>query len=423
MGFHVKPFGWMDLLTFTRLVPQRDAAVEAAPDEALPSLEAYPANALAQAVHPAAQHLKVAKVEDISATVRRFTLVPDRERGTHALAPFRAGQYLSLRLSIDGSKTNRAYSLCSAPQAAVADNGAAGGSANGTANNPAGGPADGQPFYQIAVKREDNGFVSKHVFDTFFVGTAVDASAPAGHLCPSSIRDERHIVCVAGGIGITPFLSLAHAVAGGIEEFQLTIVCSNRTCSDALFHDELEHLAGCSNGRVRIVHTLTREEKEGFRSGRVSAAMLSEVCDLAGSSFFICGPNAMGSALEADLLAAGVPRRRVRRETFTTVARGNEEPRTHLLTVRVKHDVRTMPCREDESLLVAVERDGIAFDALCRSGSCGCCRARLIAGEVHIEAAQEADGDGRRAADQAQGRVHLCCTYPRSDAEIDLTQR
>ena len=265
--------------------------------------------------------------------------------------------------------------------------------------------------------------MSKHVFDTFFVGTAVDASAPAGHLCPSSIRDERRIVCVAGGIGITPFLALAHAVANGDEEFQLTVVCSNRTCSDALFHDELEHLAECSNGRVRIVHTLTREEKEGFRSGRVSAAMLSEVCDLARSSFFICGPNAMGSALEADLLAAGVSRRRVRRETFTTAARGKGEPRTHLLTVRVKHDVRTMPCREDESLLVAVERDGIAFDALCRSGSCGCCRARLIAGEVHIEAAQEADGDGRRAADQAQGRVHLCCTYPRSDAEIDLTQR
>ena len=411
MGFHIKPFGWMDLLTFTRLVPQRNAAIEAASDEALPHLEAYPVNTLAQAAHPSVQHLKIANVEDVSPVVRRFTLVPDRERGTHALAPFRAGQYLSLRLSIGGSETNRAYSLCSAPQAAIAG------------GEQADDPADGQPFYQIAVKREDDGFVSKHVFDTFSVGTAVDASAPAGHLCPSSIRDERHIVCIAGGIGITPFLSLAHAVAGGIEEFQLTIVCSNRTCSDALFHDELEHLAERSNGRVRIVHTLTREEKEGFRSGRVSAAMLSEVCDLAGSSFFICGPNAMGSALEADLLAAGVPRRRVRRETFTTVARGNEEPRTHLLTVRVKHDVRTMPCREDESLLVAVERDGIAFDALCRSGSCGCCRARLIAGEVHIEAAQEADGDGRRAADQAQGRVHLCCTYPRSDAEIDLTQR
>lgn len=347
MGFHIKPFGWMDLLTFTRLVPQRNAAIEAASDEALPHLEAYPVNTLAQAAHPPVQHLKVANVEDISPAVRRFTLVPDRERGTHALAPFRAGQYLSLRLSIGGSETNRAYSLCSAPQAAIAG------------GEQADDPADGQPFYQIAVKREDDGFVSKHVFDTFSVGTAVDASAPAGHLCPSSIRDERHIVCIAGGIGITPFLSLAHAVAGGIEEFQLTIVCSNRTCSDALFHDELEHLAERSNGRVRIVHTLTREEKEGFRSGRVSAAMLSEVCDLAGSSFFICGPNAMGSALEADLLAAGVPRRRVRRETFTTVARGNEEPRTHLLTVRVKHDVRTMPCREDESLLVAVERDGI----------------------------------------------------------------
>ena len=411
MGFHIKPFGWMDLLTFTRLVPQRNAAIEAASDEALPHLEAYPVNTLAQAAHPPVQHLKVANVEDISPAVRRFTLVPDRERGTHALAPFRAGQYLSLRLSIGGSETNRAYSLCSAPQAAIAG------------GEQADDPADGQPFYQIAVKREDDGFVSKHVFDTFSVGTAVDASAPAGHLCPSSIRDERRIVCVAGGIGITPFLALAHAVANGDEEFQLTVVCSNRTCSDALFHDELEHLAECSNGRVRIVHTLTREEKEGFRSGRVSAAMLSEVCDLAGSSFFICGPNAMGSALEADLLAAGVSRRRVRRETFTTAARGKEAPRTHLLTVRVKHDVRTMPCREDESLLVAVERDGIAFDALCRSGSCGCCRARLIAGEVHIEAAQEADGDGRRAADQAQGRVHLCCTYPRSDAEIDLTQR
>ena len=203
MGFHVKPFGWMDLLTFTRLVPQRNAAIEAASDEALPRLEAYPVNTLAQAAHPPVQHLKVANVEDVSPAVRRFTLVPDRERGTHALAPFRAGQYLSLRLSIGGSETNRAYSLCSAPRAAIAG------------GEQADDPADGQPFYQIAVKREDDGFVSRHVFDTFSVGTAVDASAPAGHLCPSSIRDERRIVCVAGGIGITPFLALAHAVASG----------------------------------------------------------------------------------------------------------------------------------------------------------------------------------------------------------------
>ena len=70
----------------------------------------------------------------------------------------------------------------------------------------------------------------------------------------------------------------------------------------------------------------------------------------------------------------------------------------------------------DESLLVAVERAGIAAPSRCRSGECGWCRSRLVSGEVYIPEKT----DGRRAADIDYNYIHPCSTFPLSDVVLEV---
>ena len=91
---------------FATIIPRRRAVIESASAE-MPRYE-YNANVLARDLHPKVQHVVVSDVKELF-NARLYTLVPDREQGTDKLAYFQAGQYISLDLSIDGSRLTRPY--------------------------------------------------------------------------------------------------------------------------------------------------------------------------------------------------------------------------------------------------------------------------------------------------------------------------
>ncbi len=86
------------------------------------------------------------------------------------------------------------------------------------------------------------------------------------------------------------------------------------------------------------------------------------------------------------------------------------------LTVVIRGEKQTVPCKTEESLLWAMERAGIKAPSHCRSGECGWCHSRLISGDVYIPE----DADGRRLADKKFGWVHPCCTFPLGDIELEV---
>ena len=71
-------------------------------------------------------------------------------------------------------------------------------------------------------------------------------------------------MAVAGGSGITPFYSMADAIVNGQEDFELTILYGSRTAEGILLKEEIEALAAKSGGRVKVVHVLSDEEREGY---------------------------------------------------------------------------------------------------------------------------------------------------------------
>ncbi len=396
LNIKIKPIGLLDLIAFKKLVPNRAKRFAAG---SLISLHAMPnANKLARILHPVSQRMIIKEVIDRGDKVKSFVLT--KNDGTYP-APFRAGQYVSVSAKVDDSVITRPYSLCSSPQDAL----------NG--------------FYTITVKAGGNGFFGDYILENWAVGTKVELSGPEGTFYYEPIRDASTVIGVCGGSGVTPFYSLAKAIAEGTEDFNLVLLYGSCKESDILFKSEFEEFEKASAGKVKVVHVLSDEKKECFESGFITANIIKKYAPKEEKySIFICGPQVMYDFLAKELKKLKLERKFVRRELFGEVkmidkAKGYPKSafgKVFDLTVKTFVGEQTIKAAASESVLVALERAGIAAPSKCRSGACGYCRSKLISGEVFVPE----DVESRRAADFKFGFVHPCCSYPISNLSIEL---
>ena len=143
------------------------------------------ATALAKALHPKRQYLKIEKVTERGEDTKSFTLVPNAEKGTTVLAYFGAGKYLTVFETIEGMPITRAYSISSSPKDSL------------------------EGKYVLTIKLVEGGLMSKYIFDTWKVGSEVEASAPSGNFEYQELRDAKKVICLAGGSGINYLLSIS----------------------------------------------------------------------------------------------------------------------------------------------------------------------------------------------------------------------
>ncbi len=381
---------------FAQIIPNRRKAIESAPAE-FPEYE-YNANILAKKLHPNIQHVVVSEIKELNGA-KLYTLRADPEKGTETLAYFQAGQYIGLELAIGGSLLTRPYSLCSSPSQAL------------------------KGEYQIVVKTMKNGFASEYINTYFEIGTKIDISAPAGFFLYEPLRDDRKVVGIAGGSGIAPFLSFAKAIANGTEDFELTLLYGSRTEEEILFKEELEELQKTCD-KIKVIHVLSDEEKEGYRHGFIRAELIAEAAD-DDSSIFVCGSQGMYDYIRQQTEKLGIARKRLRFDAYGEYRLtqrdesylSSHQGKVYELTVIMGYgETYTIPARSDESILVAFERAGIKAPSRCRSGECGWCRSRLISGEVYTPELTER----RRQYDKVAGYIHPCCSFACSDCRIAI---
>jgi len=390
-----------DLLAFKGLVPRRKKRIAQAPAEPL-GLD--PMHRLARRLHPESQHLAIAEIRDETKTARTFRLVADPDAGTRELAYFRAGQYLSLKVDVNGSRITRPYSISSAPFEALGPDG----------------------FYEITIKRDENGFLTPHVWDHWRVGTTVQSSEPCGFFYHEPLRDVAKIVGLAGGSGITPFRSMAREIAYGELDAELLLLYGSSDEDDIVFYGELGELERKAPDKIRVVHVLSCVEVslEGCEQGFITAATIEKYADVEDSSFFVCGPQAMYEFVAGELATLNLPKKRVRWEVFGEVKDVTQSPgfprevagETFRLKVTIGSVTTEIPARATETVLVAMERANLAPPSQCRSGECGFCRSRLVSGEVYVRP----ESDGRRSADKQFGTIHPCSSYPITDLEVSV---
>ena len=383
-------------LDFTKMNPKRQAIIEAAPAKELPATDSYVPNQIANALHPGKQYVKVAEITVHSDDVKTFWLEADAAKGTKALAWFSAGQYLSVSLEIGTMKLTRPYSLSSSPREALAGR------------------------YGLTIKRVEGGLATNYILDNWAVGTEVVVSEPLGVFTYEPLRDAKTVIGIAGGSGITPFRSLAKAIADGDEDAKLILLYGSRTMADAVFQEEFKALEG---EKFQLVNVLSHETCEGCENGFITAELIKKYAPEGDYSIFLCGPQAMYDFVDKEIETLNLRKKFIRHELFGEYFNpakeadypANVDPEFKI-TVRIAGEEQTITAPADTSILRSLEAAGIAAPAHCRSGECGWCHSKLVSGEVYCPKSV----DGRREADYLYGYIHPCCSFPLSDLVIEV---
>ena len=174
-----------------------------------------------------------------------------------------------------------------------------------------------EPELMIATRMRDTAF--KRILRSATVGTLVRMDGPAGVMV---LHDDvsRPAVFLAGGIGITPFLSMARHAATQRLPLRLFLFYSNRRPEDAAFLDELQKMEQ-ANPNYRLVATMTEPEKTSLswsgETGFIQRDMLERhLPDIKTSIYYFAGPPAMTAAMQTMLENVGVPEDAMRSEEF-----------------------------------------------------------------------------------------------------------
>ena len=340
--------------------------------------------------------LKVVGMFKETPSVRTFRLAPTG--GGSIPFTFQAGQFLSLAVQIDGQRVTRSYTIASPPTR--------------------------DAYIELTIKREDNGHVSRFLHDMLMHGQPVAVSAPAGRFTFDPATAHA-VTLIAGGVGITPVMSILRDLTDRGWPGKIDLVFSVRTPADIIFADELRYLSG-RHANLHVHFTATRElppDWPGSR-GRISAMLLKQlILDLVDRPAFICGPDAMAKSARDALILAGVPAERITLESFTpaaTVAKdgpampADEMSAAATATVTFARSDCTAMLTAKMSVLEAAESVGVAIDYECRSGICGQCRSKLLSGHVTMDVR-----DALSDADERDGFILACQAHATEDVTID----
>ena len=298
---------------------------------------------------------------------------------------FQPGQHLNVGAQVNGRWVQRSYSLSGIPR------------------------RDGR--IAITVRRVEGGALSQHLTSRARVGDVLTLGAAFGDMTWPQAAEGSWLFLAAGS-GITPLMSLTRAWAAAGAPVDLTLVYWARTREELCFVDELRALAQ-REGRFRVHFVLTRQDdlRDTELQGRLSEARLySLVPDLARRQVYACGPA--GFVDTARRVAA--PRARVfYAEAFTPPLLAPVAPQAGTVAVRLTRTNRTLMLPAGQSLLTALEAEGLRPASGCRMGICRTCVCPKADGSTQ----DLTTGELHHGHDSA---LRLCVSRACSDLTLDL---
>ncbi len=341
-------------------------------------------------LHPKRIYLKVSEIRQETKTTKSFRLVSL----DNYLPPFQAGQYINLFVDLGGIRTSRPYSIASPPTQTG--------------------------YYEIAVKRVEDGFVSNHLLDGVKVGNRFESTAPSGNFFHNPLFHGNDLVFLAGGSGITPFMSMIREMTDRGLDRRIHLFYGSQSPDDIIFQEELDDRAR-RHKNLTVTHVIS-EPPQGYTGlkGFVTADLVRQMSgDISGQTFYVCGPEAMYSFCLAELEKLGMASRRIRREVFgpprdVGAQPGWPENVSPDANFRVEVKGRKqISAKAGDPLIISLEKAGIVVPSSCRSGECSLCRTKLITGRVF-----QAREVKLRKSDRVFGYIHSCLAYPLEDLEI-----
>jgi ferredoxin-NADP reductase len=350
-------------------------------------------------------------IENEANDICSFHLAP---QDGQSLLPFLPGQYLTFKLDIplaDGSteSVTRCYSLSDAPRS------------NG---------------YRVSIKRapappnsaHPAGRSSNYFHDQVQVGSLLQVRAPSGHFHID--RSKEPVVLIAGGIGITPLLSMITWSLTEQTDREVWLFYGVRHRHELMASLGLRKLAAAHpNFHLQICFSdpLTDDVlgQDFQHHGRVNVGLLRRQLPLKPYHFYICGPKPMLESLVPALEDWGVRDSQIHFEAFgpASVIRRSTASQTSIaspalpsgktLTINFAKSGKQLPWQPgDGNLLDFAEAHGIVVNSGCRAGGCGSCQTTIAQGEVHYQQAPDFDPE--------PGTCLMCVATPQTHVTLAL---
>jgi len=286
------------------------------------------------------------------------------------------GQYVTLKLTVNGEELRRSYSLCTSP---VAD----------------------QEF-RVAVKKVKDGRASTFINDVLKVGDEMEVMTPMGNFySPINVSHQKHYVLFAGGSGITPMLSIIKTVLQSEPKSKLTLFYGNRDEQSVIFKKQIDALANSYLERFSVVTVLEHpaagasELTTGMLTQEKVKALASQYIQLsADNEFFICGPGPMMENVKAVLTELNINPKKIHIEYFTAVAEAvkaaeakssGEVIHSKLTVILDDEETNFDLASNGKSVLDVAQEAGLDVPFACKGGVCCTCRAKLMEGKVRMD--------------------------------------
>lgn len=342
--------------------------------------------------------LRVARIDQETPDVKTFRFVACHGGGI----PFNylPGQFLTLTLPVGDKSIRRSYTMSSSPT---------------------------QGYYcEISVKRDEHGAGSRYLHDEIKVGDTIDVQAPSGKFFFTG-KESDSIVLIAGGVGITPMMSVTRALTDMAWDGDIFFVVACHDPKHFIFESELKRLQE-RHENLHIFAAMSRIEQDvdDYRKGRLSRELLAEwVPEIASRRIHICGPPAMMDAVKKMLAELDVPADSIHTENFggEHKPRARAEQRAKVAetdvakiggTVTFSKSDKSTPLQPDETILEASERVDVDIDYSCRVGMCGVCVVKLLSGKVSMEVE-----DGLEPDDKDAGLILACQAKSTGDVSVE----
>lgn len=316
--------------------------------------------------------------EDIAGTICTFTL---QALDGGMLPGFLPGQYLNfqVRTAPDAKERVRCYSL----------------SAIGDDRN-----------YRVSIKRApwEPGSGGSMPISVYFhehvqVGDTVKVRAPTGRFT-LDMQSPDPVVLIAGGIGITPLLSMLQWLLEHQPKRLVHLFYGARNSREMAFRTDIDVWASKHPqfSRHLVFDTPAPGDSDlpGYCEDRfITTALLQQRIPHGRAQFYLCGPNAMMKALTEGLRAWGVPEQDVHLESFGPSALAANHPvaesaiPTAFKIAFCHSDITAEWDGSDANLLDFSERSGVDIESACRGGNCGTCETKIRKGSVVYQEAPE----------------------------------
>lgn len=376
----------------------------AAPAAAAPATESAAASIApgpATARRKWSGNLRVASIFQETPNVKTFRLM--NPVGGALPFDYLPGQFLTVTALLEGKPVKRSYTIASSPTR--------------------------HDYAEITVKREESGLVSKFLDDKVKVGDLLEFSGPSGSFTFTG-RECNCILLIAGGVGITPMMSVLRYLLDRSWPGDIFLLFSIGRPEDFIFREEIEHLAR-RHTNLRVAVTASRPEGTDWKGlrGRISKELiLQSVPDVSKRYVHICGPVPMMEAAKKLLAELGVPAERIKSEAFGPVL-GKPVPQLRatqptvtaddasgmkLPTVTFSTSDKSAPLPPDKPILEVADEVGVDIDNSCRVGTCGVCRTRLLKGEVTMDVE-----DGLEPGDKEKNIILVCVAKSKGNVVVE----